>query len=441
MSLVDIVPRPPVVCDVILSGARIIDPATGTDAIGDVAIAGDKIAAVGAALTPAGPAKRVDLTGLTLTPGFIDTHAHVYEHVTGDFGLNPDLVGVRSGVTTVVDLGGASALTIAGFEKFVVEPARTRVLSYISTYLAGGLFGHIYVGLYGPSGIDVKAVVAAGHANPGLIRGVKAHAEAGGYSRWGLEALRLGKRAAKELGIPLYVHLGTLWPEVAGSAVDPAAIIDEVVPLLEAGDVLAHPYTRFPSGFVNDTGEVHPLVYKAIEKGVLIDVGRGGHFSFENAFKVVKAGGVTPYTLGSDLHGYNVKFPDGTRWNRGVFPEIDGIEPLLEANPAAFVAPYGLYHLITEMMALGFALPDLVAMVTSNAATLLRMDDEIGALRPGMVADISIFRELSGSWTLRDSMNGEAPATKLIHPEMVMRAGEFVVLDSPLLPTLDQLAA
>jgi dihydroorotase len=439
MSLVDTVPVPPVVCDVILSGARIIDPATGTDAIGDVAILGDKIAAVGSALTAAGSAKRVDLRGLTLTPGFIDTHAHVYEHVTGDFGLNPDLVGVRSGVTTVVDLGGASALTIQGFEKFVVEPAQTRVLSYISTYLAGGLFGHIYVGLYGPSGIDVKAVVNAGREYPGLIRGVKAHAETGGYSRWGLEAMRLGKQAAKELGVPLYVHLGTLWPEIDGSAVEPAAIIDEVIPLLEAGDVLAHPFTRFPSGFTKN-GDVHPLVYKAIEKGVLIDVGRGGHFSFDEAFKVVKAG-IVPNTLGADLHGYNVKFPDGTRWNRGVFPEIDGIEPLLESNPATFVAPYGLYHLITEMMALGLELPDLIAMVTSNAAKLLRMDDEIGALRPGMVADISIFRELSGNWTLRDSMKGEAPATKLIHPVMVMRAGAFVELDSPLLPTLDQLAA
>lgn len=427
-----------IVCDLLLTGARVIDPATGLDGIADVAIAGDKIAAVGPSLHAVPRAKTIDLTGLTLTPGFIDTHGHVYEHVTGDFGLNPDLVGVRSGVTTVVDLGGASALTFAGFREFVVQPARTRVLSFISTYLAGGLFGHKYVDLYGPSGINVAAIVKIGRENPKLIRGVKAHAEAGGYSRWGLETLRLAKRAALELGVPLYVHLGTLWPEIDGKIVDASAIIDEVVPLLDAGDVLAHPYTRFPSGFVGPNNAIHPLVFEAIEKGVLIDVGRGAHFSFDNAFKVTKAG-IVPDTLGSDLHGYNVRFPDGGRWYRGVFTDTTEMEPPLEINPAAFAAPYGLYHVISELMAVGLELPDLIPMVTSNAAKLLRMEDEIGALRPGMTADISIFRELTGEWTLRDSLKAEVPATKLIHPEMVMRAGEFMAIDSPVLPSLQQL--
>ncbi len=430
----------PVVCDVLLTGARVIDPAAGLDGIADVAIAGDKIAAVGPSLEAGPRAKRIDLTGLTLTPGFIDTHAHVYEHVTGDFGLNPDLVGVRSGVTTVVDLGGASALTFAGFREFVVQPAKTRVLSYISTYLAGGLFGHKYVDLYGPSGINVDAIVKIGRENPALIRGIKAHAEAGGYSRWGLETLRLAKRASLELGVPLYVHLGTLWPEVDGASVQPSAIIDEVVPLLDAGDVLAHPFTRFPSGFVGPDGAIHPFVFKAIEKGVLIDVGRGAHFSFDNAFKVVKAG-VIPDTLGSDLHGYNVRFPDGGRWYRGVFTDTAEMEPPLEMSPAPFAAPYGLYHLITEMMAVGLELADLIPMVTTNAAKLLRMEGEIGSLRPGMTADISIFRELTGEWTLRDSLKAEIPATKLIHPEMVVRAGTFMPIDSPVLPSLQQLAA
>ena len=41
--------------------------------------------------------------GKLILPGLIDTHAHVYQYVTGRFGLNADMVGVRSGVTTVVD--------------------------------------------------------------------------------------------------------------------------------------------------------------------------------------------------------------------------------------------------------------------------------------------------------------------------------------------------
>jgi len=60
-------------------------------------------------------------------------------------------VGVRSGATTVVDQGGPSCMTISGFQKFIVEPAQTRVLCFISAYVAGGLEGHLYPDLYVPA--------------------------------------------------------------------------------------------------------------------------------------------------------------------------------------------------------------------------------------------------------------------------------------------------
>ena len=127
--------------DIVLKGGRVIDPATGTDATLDVAISDGKIAAVGADLPIPPGATGVDVTGAIVTPGLIDTHAHVYEHVTGDFGLNADLVGVRGGVTTVVDQGGPSPLTFNGFREFIVEPSKTRVVCFVSSYLAGGLVG------------------------------------------------------------------------------------------------------------------------------------------------------------------------------------------------------------------------------------------------------------------------------------------------------------
>src|SRR5438477_19227 len=176
----------------------------------------------------------------------------------------PDMVGVASGVTTVVDQGGPSAPTFDGFRKFIVEPAKTRVLAFISAYLAGGLLGHRYVDLYGPSGINVKAIVKAARDNPDLIRGIKTHAEPGGYSRWGMASLKLAKEASRELKLPVYIHLGTLWPEAAGSKVDASKIIDEVVPLLDPGDILAHPFTKFPSGFVAKNGKIHPLVREVL---------------------------------------------------------------------------------------------------------------------------------------------------------------------------------
>jgi len=425
--------------DLVLTGGRVIDPATGTDAMLDVAVAGGKIAAVGADLPCPAGTKQLDVSGAIVTPGLIDTHAHVYEHVTGDFGLNADLVGVRSGVTTVVDQGGPSALTFNGFRQYIVEQSQSRVLCFISTYLAGGLLGHRYVDLYGPTGINVAAIVKAARENPALVKGIKAHAEPGGFSRWGLESLKLAKQAGRALGLPVYVHLGTLWPQKEGSSVDPKTIIEQVVPLLDAGDVLAHPFTRYPSGFVNPDGTIHPLVFEALAKGVTIDVGRGAHFSFDNARAVLGAG-ILPTTLGADLHGYNVRMPDGGRWYRGMFTDTAEMEPPEDAS-LPFSTPYGVHHAMSELIALGVTLPQVVAMATSNAAKLLRMEDRIGALKVGMDADISVFRVLQGEWTLRDSNGVEVKARQLLHPECVVRAGQVIEVDSPLLPDLKQLAA
>lgn len=427
--------------DLIVQGGRVIDPANGVDAVCDVGIRKGRIAAVAPALDGASAKKAIDAAGLLVTPGLVDTHAHVYQYVSGDFGLNPDLVGVRSGVTTVVDQGGPSALTFDGFRKFIAEPAKTRVYAFISAYLAGGLLGHRYVDLYGPSGINVKAVVKAARDNPDLVRGVKAHAEPGGYSRWGMASMKLAKEASRELKLPVYIHLGTLWPEAKGSTVDAGRIIDEVVPLLDPGDILAHPFTRFPSGFVAPDGTIHPLVREALAKGVRIDVGRGAHFSFANARRVLDAG-ILPFTIGADLHGYNVRMADGGRAYRGMFSG-DGVDAIVadEDRASPFARPYSLQHAMTELLALGVPLVDIVRMATQNAAIMLGLEGEMGSLAVGMPADLSVMRLIDGDWTLVDSERVTHKARQVLHPEMAIRGGKAHRADSPLLPGFAALAA
>jgi dihydroorotase len=425
--------------DVVVTGGHVIDPKNGVDAVRDIGIRKGRIAALAPKLAP-GKAKVIDAAGLVLTPGLIDTHAHVYEHVSGDFGLNPDIVGVRSGVTTVIDQGGPSALTFDGFRKFIVEKAKTRVLAFISAYLAGGLLGHRYVDLYGPTGINVKAIVKAARDNPDLVRGIKCHAEPGGYSRWGMKSMKLAKEASRELQLPVYIHLGTLWPEAEGKTVKPAKIIDKVVPLLDAGDILAHPFTRFPSGFVAKDGSIHPLIKEVIAKGVRIDVGRGAHFSFRNAETVLGAG-ILPFTLGADLHGYNVRLKDGGRAYRGMFSG-EGVDSIIAEDRASpFERPYSLHHAMTELVALGVPLVEVVRMATENAAIMVGLEDEMGALSVGMPADISALRIIDGNWTLVDSDQVTKKASQLIHPEFAIRAGKLHRADSPLLPSIAAMAA
>ena len=86
------------------------------------------------------------------------------------------------------------------------------MLYFISMYLVGGMEGHLYPALCGPEQVDAKTAVRASHANSDIVKGVKAHAEIGGASRWGLEVVKLGKRIASELGVPLY---DSSWPNLA----------------------------------------------------------------------------------------------------------------------------------------------------------------------------------------------------------------------------------
>jgi dihydroorotase len=76
-------------------------PASGINGVMDVAVRDGKIAAVQKDILPATAKETIDLRRRIVLPGPIDTHAHVYRYVNGRFGMDADLVGVQSGVTTL----------------------------------------------------------------------------------------------------------------------------------------------------------------------------------------------------------------------------------------------------------------------------------------------------------------------------------------------------
>lgn len=126
----------------LLKGGRVIDPTAGRNGIFDVRVTDITVAGTGPDLPTSDDTETIDCRGKLVLPGLIDTHGHVYQGVTGRFGLNAYLCGVYSGVTTLVDQGGPSCIALPGFRQFVVEPAKTRVLAFMSCYLVGGLEGH-----------------------------------------------------------------------------------------------------------------------------------------------------------------------------------------------------------------------------------------------------------------------------------------------------------
>ena len=411
--------------DLILQGGRVIDPAQELDGLFDVAIRDGRITTVAADIPTTAATDVIDVSGKLVLPGMIDTHAHVYQHVTGAFGLNADMVGVHSGVTALVDQGGPSCMTLPGFRTFIAERAQSRVYAFLSAYLVGGLEGHAYPSLYRPDCMNIDATVRVALDNADLIKGIKAHAEPGGFARWGAEVMQQAAQIGEQTNLPVYVHFGQLWPlpENGGSDVMPDEILPRVVALLKPGDVLAHPFTRHPGGFVNMEGVVHPIVSEALDRGLRIDVGYGSHFSFKMA-RIALDAGIVPHTLGADMHGYNTRVPE----------PADSQKTQHEDHWFYGQTRFSLVSAMTALMALGLSLEQLVPMVTTNAARMLGLEGELGTLKPGAVADVSVLHDERGKWTLRDNEGHEVETQRMLRPAFCLRAGHRVDADAPILP-------
>lgn len=418
--------------DLLLRGGRVIDPAQNLDAMRDVAVKDGRIAAVLPAIAPSSARESVDVSGKLVLPGLIDTHAHVYQYVTGRFGLEADLCGVRSGVTTLVDQGGPSCMTLPGFREFVVKTKESRVVTFLSSYLVGGMEGHYYPSLYKPDCVDVDATVKSALENRDIVKGFKAHAELGGFARWGIEVIRLSAEIGKQANLPVYIHFGQLWglPESGTNGVDADTILDQVVPLLKPGDILAHPFTRHPGGFVDRSGKVHPIVKEALARGLKTDVGHGSHFSYRMA-RIALDAGMVPDTLGADMHGYNTRVPAP----RGTPAEHPDKEHMFFGQTR-----FSLVSAMSSMLALGLPIEKVVPMVTLNPAKMLGMEAEIGHLKPGVEADISILHDERGRWTLRDNEGNTVRTERMLRPWFCLRAGRRHDSDASILPPLAEAA-
>ena len=120
--------------DVLLKNGHVIDPANQIDGIRDIGITGDRISRVATAIPASESRKTIDLSGLYVTPGLVDLHAHAF----GNAGaLFPDDTALTTGTTTIVDAGGSGWRTFDEHKKQVIDIAKTRILVFINIVGAG----------------------------------------------------------------------------------------------------------------------------------------------------------------------------------------------------------------------------------------------------------------------------------------------------------------
>jgi dihydroorotase len=94
-----------------------------------------------------------------------------------------------------------------------------------------------------------------------------------------------------------------------------------------------------------------------------------------------------------------------------------------ENHPFASQAKFSLVQAMSSMMALGLTLEQVVPMVTSNPASMLGRAEEIGALKIGRDADVSVLTQQTGRFVLADNEKNEVIADRLLQPVFCLRAG------------------
>ncbi len=214
--------------DLILRGGRVIDPESGFDAVADVAVAGDRVIAIGNALAPA-PAE-LDATGHVVTAGFIDLHSHV----NGIAGLRLQAMDgvttaleLEAGVTPVgaayqqagtegrpVNFGFATSCALARMEAVAGVRLDGRLDTFLANIAGAAWQQQASAAQVGSMLSRLEADLADGALGIGILVGYAPGTEPDEY-------LRVAGLAA-QAGVPTFTHARDMIEMVPGAAIDGA---------------------------------------------------------------------------------------------------------------------------------------------------------------------------------------------------------------------------
>ena len=364
--------------DTLVVGGRLIDPAQGIDARRDIGITAGRVARVAERIAESEGRRVIHAAGKIVTPGLIDVHVHVYDGVSS-VAIEPDVVGIARGVTAMIDGGSAGATTFLGFKTYIAQPARTRVYALLNVSSPGMTVSNELADL---AYIDPDAIVRTVEANRDVIVGLKVRMIAGIPAGQDLEVMRLTRMAAEGAGVPIMVHIG-----------GQTSPLPRVLDALRPGDVVTHALRRNGS-ILDASGRVYPEVLEAVERGIHLDIGHGrGNLDFDIAERALGQG-VLPTTISSDVHRGNALGP-----------------------------VFGLPTTLSKFMLMGMSLEQVVRCATAAPAGIFDMSEELGTLREGAVADLSVFEIARGDYEFVDSGGKRRTASERLVPYASMRAG------------------
>ena len=373
--------------DLLIANGELIDPAASRIGRYDLAVHAGLVVQVAPYIDPALAAQVYDAAGKIVTPGLIDLHTHIYWGVTY-WGIEPDPVAARSGVTTWLDVGSAGAYSFPGFRRYVAEPSRARIYCLLNLSA---------IGLIAPTWefanlnyCDIDLAARTVEQNRDIILGIKARIDNNTTRGTGLRPLELARTLADQVDLPLMVHIGNGPPALS-----------EILNLLRPGDILTHCFTGGNHRITGPDGALDPTIPELQSRGVLLDIGHGtGSFAFDVA-EAAMAQGVLPDVISSDIHQLSVQGP-----------------------------MFDLPTTLSKFLHLGMSLSEVIDRATARPALAMRRPN-LGTLSVGSVGDIAIFRLEQGDFLFHDVQMAARPA----HQRLICEA---TFVDGVALPSIPE---
>jgi dihydroorotase len=375
--------------DVIIKNGRIIDAKNKIDRVGDLGIKDGIIQSVGTSLSENKAAVIIDAENLIVTPGLIDIHSHNFHGTTPNrylsnsfSALAPDGFTFRTGITTIVDVGGSGWRNFELFKEQVIDKAKTRVLSFLNIVGSGMQGGKFEQDV---ADMDPKSTVEMIEKYPELIVGIKL-AHFNGYNWLPVDKVTEAGRLSNR---PVMIDFGGSKPEMPLDSL--------LLHKLRKGDIYTHAYAN-----VNGRTPVvidHKLsdyVIEAQNKGIIFDVGHGGgSFDFSQAIPAIEQG-LKPNTISTDLHTGSMN---------------GGMKDLL--------------NVMSKFLNMGLDLDEVIASTTWESAKAIKRED-LGSLSVGAVADITILNLRSGDFGFVDTKNKKMQGDQKLECELTMKDGQVV---------------
>jgi len=376
--------------DLLLKGGHLIDAKNGIDKVMDVAIKDGKIAMVDSNIPESQSKLVVDAKGMIVGPGLIDIHSHNFHGTEHDAYLSdsftalpPDGFSFRSGVTTIVDVGGAGWRNFKLFKKNVIDQSKTRVLAFLNIVGSGMKGGAIEQNL---ADMDPKLTAMVAKQYPEYVVGVKlAH-----YSGFDWTPAERATEAGRLADIPVMIDFGGSEPELSLETL--------FMEKLRPGDIFTHAYAHVDgrTPIVDEKGKVGDFAWAAQKRGIIFDVGHGGgSFLFEQVVPAMKQG-FKPNTISTDLHTGSMN---------------GGMKDIV--------------NVMSKFLNMDMSIAEIMAATTWNSAQVIKRK-ELGHLSKGAVADVTLLSLKEGDFGFIDTKGFKIKGTKKLECELTIREGKVV---------------